>query len=356
MNASNKFDYIIVGQGLAGSLLSYFLHQKGTRLLLIDQPLPDISTRVAAGIINPVTGRRYVKSWRIDELLPFAQKTFSELETLLGVPLFQLRPILRALFTPTELNHWNSRLGDPGYESYLLPEADPGPWTNLIHPVYAFGEIAKGGQANLSLLLDNIRPWLSARHAMLEEAFRHEDLIIEENGLRYRDFSADRIIFCEGHKTRQNPWFSWLPYEGAKGEVLRIRIHGAPPGKMLRHHFFLVPMEDGTFWAGSNYWKKYEHGGPSEEGREWLIKQLERILSAPYEIVSHQAAIRPTVPDHRPYLGAHPERPNLFIFNGLGTKGASQGPFFASHMADFLAGETALDPEVDIRRFYAKSR
>ena len=80
------------------------------------------------------------------------------------------------------------------------------------------------------------------------------------------------------------------------------------------------------------------------------------MLKVPYEIRDHKAAVRPTVKDRRPLLGVHPEFPNIFIFNGLGTKGASQGPYFANHMADFLTENTPLDPEVDIRRFHAKSR
>ena len=356
MKTSNEVDYIIVGQGLAGTLLAHFLHKKKRRLLLVDPGVPGTASKVAAGIINPVTGRRYVKSWRIDDLIPFARQTYRELEALLGIPLYRDRHVLRTLYTPTEQNHWNSRLGDPGYESYIVPEADPKGWLSLLHPVYAFGELSQGAQINLEKLLGGFRKWIASQHQIVEDSFHFEELDRTSGRLVYRQWSAKAIIFCEGYHSKHNPYFGNLPYEGAKGEVLLLTIDGPQPEKMLRHHFFLVPMEDGTYWAGSNYIWRYENELPTPEGRTWLIAQLEKMLKVPYEIRDHKAAVRPTVKDRRPLLGVHPEFPNIFIFNGLGTKGASQGPYFANHMADFLTENTPLDPEVDIRRFHAKSR
>jgi glycine/D-amino acid oxidase-like deaminating enzyme len=356
MNTVKQVDYIIVGQGLAGSLLAFFLHQKNQQLLIVDPGHTGTASAVAAGIINPVTGRRYVKAWRIGDLLPFARQTYRQLETLLGADLYRDRHVLRTLFSVTEQNHWMSRLGDEGYEKYLLPEADPGSWTELIHSVFAFGEVSQGAQVNLPALLAGFRSWLQEHHEMVEDTFFYEELDRSSDRLRYRDWSAKAIVFCEGYQSKQNPFFNNLPYEGAKGEVLRIRIEGPQPEKLLRHHFFLVPLEDGTYWAGSNYIKSYGNGVPTPDGKTWLKGQLEKILKVPYEIVSHTAAVRPTVKDRRPLLGVNPDFPNVFIFNGLGTKGVSQGPFFAHHMASYLLDNTPLDPEVDIRRFHAKPR
>jgi len=355
MNKANDVDYIIVGQGLAGSLLAYFLHKKNRRLLVIDPGLDNTSSKVAAGIINPVTGRRYVKSWRIDELIPFARQTYLELESLLGAKLYKDRHVLRALFSPAEQNHWNARLGDPGYEPYILPEAVPAKWASMLQPVYAFGELARGAQIDLNLLLVRFRVWLSENHRLAVDVFDHRDLDLSPRRLRYRDWTARAIVFCEGYLAKFNPFFNDLPYEGAKGEVLRIAIEGNQPRKLLRHHFFLVPMEDGTYWVGSNHLWHWETEDPTPEGKQWLTAQLGKILKVPYEVRDHRAAVRPTVQDRRPLLGMHPVFPNVFIFNGLGTKGASQGPFFARHMADVLTENTPVDPEVDIRRFHAKT-
>ena len=47
-----KIDYIIVGQGLAGTLLAYFLEQSGKSVVFVDNGYKTAATKVAAGIFN----------------------------------------------------------------------------------------------------------------------------------------------------------------------------------------------------------------------------------------------------------------------------------------------------------------
>lgn len=62
--------FLIVGQGIAGSVLAWTLLQRGAKVQLADPKLRSSSSRVAAGIINPVTGKRFVKSWNFDLFYP----------------------------------------------------------------------------------------------------------------------------------------------------------------------------------------------------------------------------------------------------------------------------------------------
>ena len=63
-------------------MLSYFLHKEGKTFLVIDDNESNTASRVAAGVINPVTGRRYVTTWMIDEVMPFAIGVYEEFEKL----------------------------------------------------------------------------------------------------------------------------------------------------------------------------------------------------------------------------------------------------------------------------------
>ncbi|MFT5168556.1 MAG: glycine oxidase, partial [Saprospiraceae bacterium] len=58
-----EVDYLIIGQGLAGSLLAYQLLERGKTVQIIDNHHNGASSSIAAGIINPITGRRFAKSW-----------------------------------------------------------------------------------------------------------------------------------------------------------------------------------------------------------------------------------------------------------------------------------------------------
>jgi glycine oxidase len=80
---------LIVGQGLAGTLLAWALERAGRSFVIADAGHAMAASRAAAGIINPITGRRLVKSWRIDELLPLARSAYCEMEAELGVALWR---------------------------------------------------------------------------------------------------------------------------------------------------------------------------------------------------------------------------------------------------------------------------
>ncbi len=57
-------DVIIIGQGLAGTVLSETLADAGLRPLIFDVPLNGRASVVATGVVNPIVLRRTVPSWR----------------------------------------------------------------------------------------------------------------------------------------------------------------------------------------------------------------------------------------------------------------------------------------------------
>jgi len=345
-------DYLIVGQGLAGTLLAYFLEKAGQSVLVIDQAAPNAASRVAAGLINPITGRRYVKSWLIDQLLPFAKRTYQQLEADLDISFYFERNILRTLFNSREENDWLLRIGSPGYEPYMLDEVDLGSYAEHIKPAFSYGEVTHTAQVQLSSLVEAYQKDLIKKQAYIREDFQYDLLVHKPDGVHYREHQAKGVIFCEGNFATTNPFFNYLPFQGAKGEVLIIKIPNIRFEKIIKRRIFLTPLSDGTYWVGSAYNWDLKEEGPTEEGKQYLVDRLNDFLTVPFEVIRHQAAIRPAVKDRRPFLGAHPKFSNCFIFNGLGTKGASLGPFWAKTMSDFLSNHTPLPAEVDIRRFY----
>jgi len=347
-----QVDYLIVGQGVAGTLLAYFLQQAGKQIQLVDQYSEQAASQVAAGIINPITGRRYVKSWKADELLPFAKQTYRALEDMLGLTIFRQRNIIRTLFNHREENDWLARTADPAYQPYMLEQAVLDNYATSTLLAFGYGEVTHSGQADLQGLTHAFREKLRQENALTEAVMAYEELAINAQYVRWRDIEARGVVFCEGAAGSSNPYFSYLPFGGAKGEVLIVRIPKVKFEKILKHRVFIVPMPaPDHYWIGSTYDWKYEDARPTERGRQYLEQRLRDMLQTPFEIVEHRAAIRPTVKDRRPFLGQHPDFEPLYIFNGLGTKGASLGPYWACHMANYLAARHPLDPEVDIARF-----
>lgn len=348
---SKTYDYIIVGHGIAGSMMGYFLEQSKQRCLYIDAPQQTACSSVAAGIINPITGRKYVKSWMVDKLIPFAQQTYRALEKELGFSFFHPYPLVRSLFSAGDENTWLSRFGDADYLPYLSDHLELGAIDQLTKPVYAYAQIQQTAQVHIGKLCQALKDKHRAANCLLEEEFDFESLELQADSLTYKGIQAHKIIFCEGWRSRFNPYFNHLPFRGNKGEVFHIRLPEGKIDRMFKHHLFIVPFGEDTYWVGGTSKNYFEDEQPSQDGRSYLLERLEQVVDTPYEIIGHYAAVRPTVKDRRPFIGLHPQFAQLAIFNGMGTKGTSLSPYWAQHFVTHLLEGQALNAAVDIERF-----
>ena len=343
-------DYIIVGQGLTGTLLAHALLEKGKTIHVFDNHHKGASSTVAAGIINPVTGRRFVKSWKIDELIPFAKKRYQELEVLLGAKFYYPKNVLRVFFSAKDENIWLEKTGAPHLEKYVLETDDLGAFEGKIKTGVGIGEIQKSAQMDMPLLLKKSKAYFLNKKIINVEPFDYQQVKMGDGVVFYKNIKAKKIIFCEGQQGRNNPWFGHLPFEVAKGEVLLIKIPDANFDKMLKHKLFVVPLPDGLYWVGSTYDWNSTDDLPTEKAKLNLIEKLNKILTVPYEIIDHQSAIRPTTFDRRPFLGLHPQYDCLAIVNGMGTKGTSLAPYFVQEFVDFLLEGKMINKEADAFR------
>lgn len=334
--------------------MAYELLRKGKTIQIFDNNFQGNSSKVAAGIINPVTGRRIVKGWLIDDLIPAARTFYKRIENLLNQKFHHQRNVLRVLFSIKEENLWLEKTGDSLVEKYVIESNDYGLFKNKITEGEALGEVQYSAQIDMPLLLEKSQEFFSNEGMMNVELFDYDQVEIETEKVVYKNIEAEKIIFCEGHQGRKNPWFGDLPFEVAKGEVLFIKIPNADFKKILKHKLFIVPLQNDIYWIGSTYeWDDLDEN-PTEKEKHSLIKKLDKILTIPYEIVDHKAAIRPSTIDRRPFLGLHPEHNCLGILNGLGTKGASLAPYFVNQFVEFLLEKRPINKEANIDRFKKK--
>lgn len=343
-----KVNYLIVGQGIAGTMLSWFLIQAGKKVMVADDARPGSASRVAAGIINPVSGRRFEPAWMYDTIYPFARAAYRQLSELLQVPVFTERrlwtvfPSLQmkeAFLKKTTGNDYTEWPGAPEYEQFL------------DQPYGA--AIVKGATVNLRALLPAYRHYLRAQEALLEMHLDPGALEITAAGVFYGDIQAERVIFCNGAAAAALSFFREVKFLPNKGEALMIKVPGLQTADIIKKSITLVPQEEEElFWAGSSFVWDYEDDHPTAVQREALEKSIAQLLKVPYEVAGHLSAIRPSGHDRRPVAGFHPQHPAIGIFNGLGTKGCSLAPFMAAHFKDVLVNNAALMPEIDLQRYF----
>lgn len=343
-----KTEFLIIGQGISGTFLSWYLHAAGRPFLVIDNEDPASSSRVAAGIINPVTGRRIVQTWMIDSLLPFALKSYEEIGAHLGISAISRKNIIDFFPSPQMLNAFTERMNEN--DQYLTIPDDPSIYNNYFNYDFGFGEIDPCYIVHLTDLLPAWRKYLTEQNCMIEGRF-NVNRISSDAGIRYEDIQADKIIFCDGVHAAENPWFRNLPFAMNKGEALVIRSKELPTDKIYKKGISLVPVKEDLFWTGSSHEWNFHDPGPSAMFLERTTKQLQQWLKYPFEIVAQLASVRPATVERRPFVGMHPHMPAIGILNGMGTKGCSLAPYFANQLVNHFTKNSPILPEANVDRF-----
>ena len=345
-----QLDYLIVGQGISGTWLSYYLQKENKTFLVIDKNEALTPSKTSAGIINPVTGRRIVKVWMAEEVLPFAWDAYNEIGNFLGVPAISQKNLIDFFPNPHQRQVFMERIdeGDPYLHSY--------PEQNQFNPFFHYdlgcGEIRHCYTAHLENLLPAWRKYLKNNDQLLEEEFEMERLLISNKHIEYKHIKAEKIIFCDGLSSFENRYFRQLPFAPNKGEVLIIEVPGLPCNHIYKKGFVLAPLADeNLFWFGSNYQWSFSHADPTKEFYEQAERHLKAWLKLPFKIIEHKAALRPATLERRPFVGLHPHQKNIGILNGMGTKGCSLAPYFAHQLVQYLLYKEPVDPLAAIDRF-----
>jgi glycine oxidase len=344
-----KVDYIIIGQGLAGSCLALQLIFRNKSLAVFDQPLLNHCTAVAAGLFNPITGKMLAKSWQADTLFPYLHSFYLHAENHLKRKFFYPMPLYRPFNSVEEQNEWMGRSTHASMKEYIANIFLNSVYGSEVRDPVGGVLLKHGGYVDTAAFTESVRSLLKNSDSYREEKLDEAELNAHDLGISYRDLIAKKIVYCGGVSDLNSRYFSWLPIKPLKGETLLI--HMAVPERIYNRGVYIVPgNRKGEFNVGATYdfdlTPAITYAGKAE-----LETKLNELIRLPYSISHQNWGIRPTTPDRRILLGPHPSHPNIVIFNGLGTKGISLAPYFSGQLAQWLAGEGEIGPEVNIQRF-----
>lgn len=344
----DALDFIVVGQGLAGTLLALELERRGRRVLIADDGWRTAASRVAAGVLNPVTGMRIVKTLGADDLLPAAKRVYSALGERFGETFFREVPFYRFYSSEHEREIKAKRAADPEYAGWISEDVPAGTLCGgaLADRLGGFF-VHRAGWLDIPKLLDCARAEWRSRGVLLEENFDYGDVEISRAGTRWRGRDVrGGIIFCEGFRVRENPWFSHLKWQPAKGEFVELELAGTEnfQAQILKGNVVAIPLGGARWRVGTNYDRETLDTKPTPE----VAERLRRAFSAMFvklpladaapQLVAHRAGVRPAVQGALPKVGAHEKFPKLFLFNGFGSKGVTWIPLYAERFAEKLCG------------------
>ena len=341
---------LIIGQGICGTFLSWYLEKEKKDFIVIDNNNSNASSRIAAGVINPVTGRRLVTVWLADTVLPYAWDAYNQLGNELGLTAIFQKNIIDFFPNPFMRESFLQKIQSGDQYVHAYPEQNHfNTWFNYE---LGCGEIRPVYTANLEELLPAWRKELKLKKRLREETFDIAALQTEQDKIHYKDITAEKIIFCDGTSSFENPFFRLLPFAPNKGEALVAKIPGLPPHHIYKKSMMMVPMiEKDFFWVGASYIWDFDNADPTPEFLDKTTAVLKEWLKIPFSIVEHRSGLRPATLERRPFTGFHPMHPAVGILNGMGTKGYSLAPFFARQLVNNMIDGEAIIPEADVSRF-----
>lgn len=328
-------DAIVVGQGLAGSVLAWCLLERGARVVVVDREDAATASKAAAGLITPITGKNLAVHPAYDDRREAGRGFYRALERRVGRPLLHDRPLHRLFRDEEESTRWRRREGRP----------DLGPHVDASEPALppAIGREHGGfamkgaGFVDMPALLAATREHLEARDAYHKAEIAADELLpAPGGGWSWRGIQARHVVHCEGAAAREAGPFRDLPFRCAKGEALDLEIPGLALDAIVNRGVWLVRLPHGTYRCGSTYTWQPLDGIPTPEGSESILSRLRAFLRTPVRVVGHRAGVRPIVEGREPVARPHGTLPGRWVFNGLGSKGALKAPWFATRLADRL--------------------
>ena len=343
-----KADFIIIGQGLAGTLLAHELIERGKSVIVFDKPELSQASKIAAGIWNPVVFKRLTKSWMIDRLLPKMTDRYEKIASRLGVDSFvSAKQYFKIITSENEKIFWQSKASSE-MSTYLCAEIK----NVKLKKNYEVGEVVNAGNLDIKRFLDQSRNFFQKKNILLEDALDYSQILFKENEIEINSSTADKIIFCEGHKITQNPFFNFVAMKPVKGEIVTIKSESLFTEAIINKGIFILPLKQKGFYkVGATYnWEELSDI-PTKEGTESILSKLREIIDASFEVMQVDAGVRPSVSDRRPIIGKHPTNEKLWVFNGLGTKGVMIGPYFAELTANAICDNQSIPEEVNVERF-----
>jgi glycine/D-amino acid oxidase-like deaminating enzyme len=348
-----KYDFAIVGQGLAGSVLAFELEKRGKTFKIFNDKNQTSSSAVAGGMYNPITGKFLAKTWLKDEIFPVMKNFFAEFDIKFNCKTYNPTQLIRPFVNENQKENFLNLIQKHGHQQDF----------DILNESISLGSCIENklgsllsldaGWIDIPLFLAISEKYFESKQTIEFINFDYGKIQTLDNIISFNDDEFEKMIFCEGFFAKNNPFFNWLPFNAVKGETLMVDFDKPYEiTEIVNGGAWIIPLSNNKARIGATYsWHELD-SIPSQKAKEELILKTSKFLKTPYKITNQLAGVRPATIDRRPFIGAHPKIKNMFVFNGLGTKGVSLAPYFATELIEFIENKKEISAEANIERFY----
>ena len=352
-------DVIIVGGGVIGSLIAYYLHDYGIRSTIVERDgIGSQASGGAAGLFNPI-----MPSGTPEFFTEFAiesHKLHSRLaESLIsetGVD-YHYGPIsvVRLAFSDNEIQEQINeykRLESLSLNPRLLNGTDLFNYSEWLSPdVKSLLITDYEAQVEPYQLMIALAQSLEKRSCrlMTGDVIKILTNNTGSNGIKLKNGNvlyADRVVLANG------PWInsfstcigSNLPIKPIRGQILKLRTPiKLPPYWISYGKGYIAPKLAGHVIAGTTEEDVGFFRETTEEASLSIMNSVLKISPVMHDatLLEATACLRPvSSKDNLPFLGTIPHIPNLYIAAGHGKKGILLSAATGKYMAQLIATGT----------------
>lgn len=335
---------LIIGQGIAGSCLAWELKRRGADFTIADRPIAETASRVAAGLVNPLTGRAFRPGGGRRSVFPpfplFTRKRNGNWEVHGG---------RRLPFSGSWKRRINLRYGRNARR----------PRSPALTPVPCFRGRSTGrakdraaytrgsGVLHVETMVNAMRRFFSEEGRFVEAEVAPGDIQPGADGFfHWCGDSFSHIVWCTGWEAGMHPDMA------PEGQAIQGNDSGSELKDLEWHagilHFGHWLVHNGFFWRfGATYaWAWDAPGVPEAPAVQELMLDMVKRYSGEMNVIRARAAVRPIIRRSQPVAGPIPGLERQFVFSGLGSKGVTTSPWTAAQLAEHLVHGAVLPPDL----------
>lgn len=340
-------DALIIGQGIAGTVISYELIKRGWSVDVIDKYKPLTASKIASGLYNPLVLKRRRVVWQAPIMLEHVLNTYRGMEELTGRSFLQHKPVWEVLPDPGTENDWANLADQPKFADMI------GDIKKVVNPhirAKSIGEVAGSGKVDVEEMILAWSEYLSTQNSHYDTYVKPSEIVETTDGWKWKENIYKHVFWCEGY-SQDNPFFPPLPFSPTKGEVMIVKASDLKLEHILHGNMFIMPLGEDRYKVGATYAWDALDDKPSQEGLEKLTEAWEKLVDCKFEVEEHLAGVRPNVKDRKPLIGTSPKHSRIHLFNGMGSRGILMAPWLAKRLVDQIIDGTPIPPETDLNRF-----
>ena len=200
-------------------------------------------------------------------------------------------------------------------------------------------------------MLDTFRSFLIENKYLQESRFLYDKIKIKNDYIEYEGVISKHLIFCEGSLALKNPYFKNLGFKMTKGEIIHFKSKDLKINEIIHSGTIIIPISNDIYYAGSTFDWNTNNLFHSKESEIEIIEKIKKIKNFNYKLIDHKVSIRPSVIDRRAIIGRHSKHRNLYLLNGLGSRGMLLSPYLVSQLCSFILNNEKINSEIDVNRF-----